>query len=134
MGSDRDWKRGRSGAAAVPAEGRIRTDGTKLLLAPAATITLTLALHELATNAAKYGALSNDCGTVDVSWESNAENLSVTWREQGGPRVSEPATSGFGTRLLQRAVAADLGGTVSIDFAPGGLVCTIVAPLARSTP
>jgi PAS domain S-box-containing protein len=116
------------------AEGRIRTDGTKLLLAPAATITLTLALHELATNAAKYGALSNDCGTVDVSWESNAENLSVTWREHGGPRVSEPATSGFGTRLLQRAVAADLGGPVSIDFAPGGLVCTIVAPLARSTP
>jgi two-component sensor histidine kinase len=113
---------------------RIGTEGPTLLLTPSATITVTLALHELATNAAKYGALSNDSGTVHLRWNIESDNLTLIWREQGGPTVVEPAQTGFGTRLLQRAIAADLGGTVQFQFAPTGLVCTVVAPLSRSSP
>ena len=113
---------------------RISLEGPNLLLAPSATITLTLALHELATNAAKYGALSKDGGTVDLRWTTDADTLTLTWREVGGPRVVQPVKSGFGTRLLKRAIASDLRGTVDIDFAPAGLVCVIMAPLSHAAP
>jgi PAS domain S-box-containing protein len=113
---------------------RISLEGPGLLLTPSATVTLTLALHELATNAAKYGALSKDGGTIEIQWATEANALTLVWREHGGPPVVEPVKSGFGTRLLQRAIASDLGGTVAIDFAPAGLACTIVAPLAHTTP
>lgn len=112
----------------------ISLDGPGLLLKPSTTVTLTLALHELATNAAKYGALSEGGGTIEVRWTAEADTLTLVWRENGGPPVVQPAGSGFGTRLLQRAVASDLGGTVAINFAPAGLVCTIVAPLRHMTP
>lgn len=116
------------------AEPRISFEGPAIVLTPSATVTLTLALHELATNAAKYGALSNASGTVEIYWNDNAEALTLVWRESGGPPVAQPANSGFGTRLLERAVARDLGSTVSLDFDPAGLVCTISGPLARLTP
>ena len=113
---------------------RISIEGPGLLLTPSATITLTLVLHELATNAAKYGALSKEGGTVDLHWTTDAEMLTLTWRESGGPPVLPPEKSGFGTRLLKRAIASDLRGTVEIDFDPAGLVCVITAPLRHATP
>lgn len=115
-------------------EGGISLKGPAVLLTPSATVTLTLALHELATNAAKYGALSNDEGRVAVQWSLDPERLTIAWRERGGPPVTKPARTGFGTRLLQRAVARDLGAAVTIDFASTGLVCTISAPLSRVVP
>lgn len=116
------------------AEPRISLDGPSLLLTPSATVTLTLALHELATNAAKYGALSNDSGRIEVRWTVTGDALALTWREVGGPAVAKPQISGFGTRLLERGVARDLGGVVTLDFDPAGVVCTIDAPLAGLTP
>lgn len=116
------------------AQRRIHMDGPALLLMPSATVSLTLSLHELATNAAKYGALSNDNGAVDLQWEIEAETLTILWREHGGPSVARPGKTGFGTKLLERVVASDLGGRVTIDFETAGVVCTIVAPVARITP
>jgi len=113
---------------------RITVDGPETLLTPSATVTLTLALHELATNAAKYGALSNDEGRIDVHWARAGGRLVFTGREVGGPPVRKPATTGFGTRLLEKAVARDLGAKVTIDFDPAGVICTISAPLDRVAP
>ncbi|GAA3890106.1 hypothetical protein GCM10022276_06420 [Sphingomonas limnosediminicola] len=116
------------------ANSRISLGGPDLLLTPAATITLTLALHELATNAAKYGALSNNDGTIDVGWSTEADTLKLIWRERAGPPVVQPTRIGFGTRLIQRAIASDLGGTVDINYDGLGLICTIISPLKRTTP
>jgi two-component sensor histidine kinase len=108
--------------------------GPTVTLPPRTAIALALAFHELATNAAKYGALSVAGGSVRVRW--NATNrpdglqLDLEWRETGGPPVTQPTTSGFGTRLIQRGLAADLGGKVQLDFEPSGLVCTISALVA----
>ncbi len=113
---------------------RISLAGPATLLTPSATVTLTLALHELATNAAKYGALSNENGTVAVRWTVEADKLDFVWQESGGPPVTRPQQTGFGTRLLERAVASDLAAAVTIDYDPNGVICTITAPLARITP
>ena len=115
-------------------EGRISLGGPAVLLTPSATVTLTLAMHELATNAAKYGALSTDSGKVKVDWIVENETLAVVWRELDGPSVAKPERTGFGTRLLERGVARDLDGVVTIDFCPTGVVCTISAPLVHVTP
>lgn len=115
-------------------ESRISLEGPGLLLTPAATVTLTLALHELATNAAKYGALSNDDGHVEVQWQVESGRLTFVWREVGGPPVQARGETGFGTRLLERAVARDLGATVTLDFDEAGAVCTISAPVDRVSP
>jgi PAS domain S-box-containing protein len=115
-------------------KGRITLDGPATLLTPSATVTLTLALHELATNAAKYGALSNENGTVAIRWTIESEILEFVWQESGGPAVTRPQQTGFGTRLLERAVASDLGASVTVDYHPSGVICTISAPLARITP
>jgi PAS domain S-box-containing protein len=124
-------------AALIPFQGaqpRISITGPEILLTPSATVTLTLALHELATNAAKYGALSYDAGSVQLQWAITDERLRILWCELGGPPVSKPLKSGFGTRLLNRAVASDLGGTVTLQFDVAGVVCTITAPLKRVSP
>jgi two-component sensor histidine kinase len=88
-----------------------------------------MALHELATNAAKYGALSNDVGRVRVDWAirplDGARELKLTWVEDGGPEVRQPARTGFGTRLIQRNLAHDLGGPATIDYRPQGVVSVI---------
>jgi two-component sensor histidine kinase len=93
-----------------------------------AALSLAMAMHELCTNAAKYGALSAEEGRVAVGWATTEEQrIVITWRESGGPPVSEPTAKGFGSRMIERALAADLGATVSFDYAPDGLVCTIIA-------
>jgi PAS domain S-box-containing protein len=112
-------------------EPQFTIDGPEVLLTPAATVNLTLGMHELATNAAKYGALSTREGRIAVRWQVRDESLSLTWTERGGPPVVEPQSRGFGSRLLERALARDLGGLVEIGFEPDGVVCTIEAPLER---
>jgi len=119
---------------AAPA--RIEIAGPACELPPQKALAMTMGLHELATNARKYGALSTAEGHLAVTW-SLSENagerrLTLVWREGGGPPVSPPTRVGFGTRLLRRALGADLDGTVTLDFDPAGLVCTFDFPLARA--
>jgi PAS domain S-box-containing protein len=107
-------------------------DGPPLVLSPRTSLSLSLALHELATNAAKYGALSVGEGAVQVTWEvedgEGAPALKLVWRESGGPAVAPPNNFGFGTRLL-KVTAAELGGEIDTDFAPTGLVWALRFPL-----
>jgi PAS domain S-box-containing protein len=114
-------------------QGRFDLEGPDLPLAPKTAISLALAIHELSTNAVKYGALSQPEGRVAISWSKGgtreAPRLALTWTESGGPPVSVPAKRGFGTRMVERGLAAELGGTVTIEFAPAGLICRVDAPL-----
>jgi PAS domain S-box-containing protein len=112
----------------------IRLSGSDVRLKPKGAISLGMAFHELATNAAKHGALSAAEGTVDISWEMNLSNrqLFLTWTETGGPRVAPPERTGFGRVLLERGLSLDLQGKVQLDFAPSGLRCVIAVP-AEST-
>jgi two-component system, chemotaxis family, sensor kinase Cph1 len=114
--------------------GRFSVAGPKFMLKPAAALGMALALHELTTNAAKYGALSTDAGRVDVSWTFENRDgegwLIVRWVERAGPRVEPPSRIGFGKTLLERTLAYGLGGTVDFDFQAEGLVCAIELPFA----
>jgi PAS domain S-box-containing protein len=109
---------------------RIVAEGPDIEIPPKTAVSLALALHELATNAAKYGALSVAPGHIEIRWRYEDGRLRLVWRESGGPLVEVPATRGFGTRMIERGLAADLGGAVKIDFRPEGVVCTIDADLA----
>ena len=110
-----------------------RIEGPDLPIIPKTAVTLAMALHELATNAAKYGALSSRTGTVSVQWsveKAGAEpRLLLSWKEKGGPQVVMPERRGFGSRMIEGALAAELGGKVSLDFRPDGLLCRIDAPV-----
>jgi PAS domain S-box-containing protein len=123
--------------ALAPFEGdRIVTEGPDVRLGARAALALGMALHELATNAAKYGALSGEAGGVDLSWRvrpGEAAILDLEWREHGGPPVTPPKRRGFGSRLLTQGVRSELNGAAEMDFAPTGLVCRIAAPL-EATP
>ena len=114
---------------------RIRASGPDVPLSAKAALALALSLHELATNAAKYGALSNEAGTVDLRWhvvhEDGAPRFCLTWSEQGGPSILvQPTRRGFGSRLIERSFAAEVGGEVRLTYAPTGLTCRLEAPLA----
>lgn len=109
-------------------EGRLVLEGGERILPPALAQDLALGLHELATNAAKYGALSRPGGRVGLRLEEDGEGLVLTWRESGGPKVVPPQRQGFGTRLLSRALAHQHGGRVELDWRPGGLVCRLRVP------
>ncbi|WP_262030474.1 PAS domain S-box protein [Microvirga sp. Mcv34] len=111
---------------------RLRIRGPRVRLSPQAALSLALILHELATNAVKYGALSNEQGYVDLVWtvtETTPACLALRWSEHGGPRVAEPQRNGFGSRLITRGLAGDIGGDVTLSYEPAGVVCTITAPL-----
>jgi chemotaxis family two-component system sensor kinase Cph1 len=112
---------------------RVRLDGPPAVLKPKAALSLSLAVHELATNAAKHGALSVPEGWVDVSWSIRHDEgrLVFAWGERGGPRVEPPPRRGFGRTLLERSFAYEIDGRVSLDFAPGGLVCVADIPLGQ---
>jgi len=116
---------------------RVRVDGPSVTVSPKLALSLSLALHELLTNALKYGALSSDGGRVDLTWRTVGEppdrRLRITWREVGGPPVLPPQRKGFGSRLIERALAIEIGGPVVLDFAPDGVVCDIDARLDRET-
>jgi len=121
---------------------RVRIGGDDLLLTAVAVQNLGLAFHELATNAAKYGALSGSKGTVSIEWwieppepgaaDSKDGRLQLVWREAGGPHVEPSADSGFGRILLERVVGKALGGEVKMDFAANGLTCTMRLPACRT--
>jgi len=98
-------------------------------LIQAGAVALGLAMHELATNAVKYGALSGPEGTVSVRWSLDGGVLRLTWTESGGPPVTAPVRRGFGARMLEQGLAEELRGTVRLDFRPAGLVCAVEADL-----
>jgi two-component sensor histidine kinase len=113
---------------------RLHIAGPHVRLTPRMSLALAMALHELATNAVKYGALSNKVGIVEVSWKvqngAAPPRLSLSWTESGGPPVKAPHRRGFGSRLIERSLAQDLDGQVAIEFVPTGVVCTVDAPVA----
>ncbi|MBI2260069.1 MAG: PAS domain S-box protein [Caulobacterales bacterium] len=104
--------------------------GPDIDLPPQTAVALSMALHELCTNAIKHGSLSAaGTGSVDVAWTCEDDRLSLTWTERGGPPVSPPTRRGFGVQMLERALAHEFHGSVTLDFAPEGLRCHIAGPL-----
>ncbi len=116
-------------AAHRTGQGRFAVDGPDLRLGAQPALALSLAIHALATNAAKYGALRAEGGRVTVSWQIDRERFRLLWRESGGPPVVPPRTKGFGSRLIERNLAMEFQGRVDLDFAPAGVTCELVAPL-----
>jgi two-component sensor histidine kinase len=118
---------------AINDPGRVRMFGPKVPLAPRLAVVLSMILHEIATNAAKYGALSNDNGKVTLDWEIVQEDtrrkLRLIWTETGGPQVTAPVQRGFGSRLIERSARDQLGGEATVDFLPHGVVYTVSAAL-----
>jgi len=117
---------------------RVVLRGEDVVLHPRAVLTLAMAVHELTTNAAKYGALSVPSGSVEVQWRPvRAENggpcLQIEWIEQGGPNVVEPEQHGFGTKLIEGSIASDLAGKTQLVFQPQGLRCEITIPMKAAT-
>ncbi len=111
-------------------EGRARIDGPNLLLQPDMAQAIAVALHELATNAAKYGALSVADGHVQVEWSHAPDGrLVLRWTETGGPPVKPPTRQGFGTRVMERMIRGQLKGEIRFDWRAEGLACEIVLPL-----
>jgi two-component sensor histidine kinase len=112
---------------------RIKMFGPRVPLSPRIAVVLSMILHEIATNAAKYGALSNEAGTVTLDWEVTRENakpkLRMIWTEAGGPPVTAPVQRGFGSRLIERSARDQLGGEATVDFLPRGVVCTVSCSL-----
>jgi two-component sensor histidine kinase len=111
----------------------IRLGGSSVSLPPKVALTLAMVLHELATNAAHFGALSSQNGTLTVTWRLNETGaqpmLHLDWSEDGGPAAVAPAAQGFGLKLLQRGVEKELGGESRIAFAPEGVRCALDIPL-----
>ena len=119
-------------------DGRASAEGPSIILPPRMSLALSMALHELATNALKYGALSSPTGRVDVRWTVERTSgspyptaLSLSWREQGGPPAAKPSAEGFGSRLL-RVTAGELGGTMELEWNPDGLAWQLSFPLTSS--
>jgi PAS domain S-box-containing protein len=109
-------------------DGRTAISGEPVRLSGRAVLTLSIVLHELATNAAKHGALSRPEGRVDVVWRRGGEEVRLIWKEEGGPAVAAPTRRGFGLRLISDSISYELGGEAAFDFSPGGLICTIRLP------
>jgi two-component sensor histidine kinase len=112
---------------------RVRMSGPRFPLSPRLAVVLSMIVHEIATNAAKYGALSNNTGTVRLDWEIVNEKarpeLRLIWAEAGGPHVVAPVKRGFGSRLIERSARDQLGGEATVDFLPHGVVYTITCSL-----
>ena len=106
--------------------GRIRVSVPRTIVGEAATTVVALIVHELATNSLKYGALSVDTGTLDVSCSAHDEAVTIVWTESGGPRVVVPTgASGYGSKLLERSVTGHLRGSIKYDWAEEGLVVVL---------
>lgn len=108
-------------------------DGPEIRLSPPVTLALSMALHELATNAAKYGALSTASGRVTIRWDLTGRDeerrFTFSWMEQGGPAVTPPTRTGFGSRMIERVVAQHVRGSAKIDYRPEGIVFSVDAPM-----
>ena len=119
-----------------PVEGRaerIVLKGENIRFTPKTALALGIVFNELATNAAKYGALSNEAGSVLIEWTKKSttegDRLLLHWQEKDGPPVTTPSRMGFGSRVIERSVAHELEGTVRLDFRPDGLACTMTIPI-----
>src|ERR1700722_17700874 len=110
-------------------EGRFTVAGPPLGVKSRQALALSLAIHELATNAMKNGALTMPSRRVSIAWTSVEQLFVFIWQESGGPPVSEPSSLGFGSRLITRVLRDDFGGAVDVSYAPAGLVCCLTAPL-----
>jgi PAS domain S-box-containing protein len=110
---------------------RIAISGPKLRLNAAAAQAVGLSIHELATNAGKYGALSTDAGKVDVTWRRGGDDFVISWTERDGPPVSTPTQYGFGTVVMQRMAERSVSGRVDLDYAPSGVVWRLTCPAAN---
>jgi PAS domain S-box-containing protein len=113
---------------AVYGADRYETNGHDIRLGPKAAIAIAMVLHELATNAAKYGALSGTDGKVRVVWAIVDGELRLDWREMGGPAAAEPSHQGFGSRMISRVVDGELGGSFESDYASEGFKCSLTVP------
>lgn len=116
---------------------RVVLDGPRLRLNPKAGVALVLILHELATNAVKYGALSSQGGRLEVAWRlegsGNGDLIRLEWTETGGPPVKLPSHQGFGTSLIRRSASYELGGDATMEFREDGLRCRLIFPQQAST-
>jgi two-component sensor histidine kinase len=108
--------------------------GSEIQLEPATAQTLALALHELVTNSAKYGALSTLSGRLTIKWETSADVLQMVWEERDGPLVEKPVSRGFGTRTVIASIESQLGGQADFDWRSEGLICRLSVPLMRDIP
>jgi len=111
---------------------RIAVQGPKLRLKAGSAQAIGLALHELATNAGKYGALSTDTGRVDVSWGIDGDALTMSWTEREGPPVSAPKRRGFGAIVMETMAERSVNGTVDLDYASSGLTWRLTCPAANA--
>jgi len=115
---------------------RFRIEGENIRLSPKATLALGIAFNELATNAVKYGAFSNEAGTISIEWtiESKPDGrwLCLHWRENDGPPVTLPKRKGFGSRVIEQGLAHELAGKIKLDYLPKGIVCTIHVPAPQA--
>jgi two-component sensor histidine kinase len=118
----------------ISAHERIRANGPAVRLRPSLIVMLSLVLHELATNAAKYGALSNETGWVDLSWDLAGDRLSLSWRESGGPPAEPPRRRGFGSQLIERLIRAEGGAVLSTRYEPTGAEVDIEVPVVVALP
>jgi two-component system CheB/CheR fusion protein len=109
---------------------RFSVRGQDMRVQPKSAVAVSMAVHELTTNAVKYGALSMDSGRVSIEWRVTDGRFEMRWQEHGGPPVSPPTRKGFGSIMIERVLAEQLGGGVTVDYAPDGLVCAIEAPLS----
>lgn len=113
---------------------RVSISGPDMELTAKQALSIALSIHELATNATKYGALSGSDGKIDIHWSLDESAINddkafrLLWRETGGPDVSKPVSQGFGSRLVSRVLSADFNGTVTVEYLPGGIVCSMEAP------
>lgn len=116
-----------------PDDMRVHMSGPPIVMPANATVSLVMVLHELATNAIKYGALSTLTGKLLIDWALKDGMVEIVWREVGGPEVVQPSRRGFGSRLLTEAVPRQLGGRVDLAFEKSGLLCVIVVPPERKS-
>jgi two-component sensor histidine kinase len=116
---------------------RIAVTGENIRFPPKSALALGIAFNELATNAVKYGALSNAAGSILIEWTMETtptgQRLLLSRKEKDGPPVTPPAHKGFGSRVIERGLAHELEGTIHLDYRPDGLVCTMDIPLPRGT-
>jgi two-component sensor histidine kinase len=108
---------------------RVHAAGEALKLIPEASLAIGMTLHELYTNAVKYGALATETGSIDMRWRLNGDALIIDWQEQGGAEITPPARKGFGTAMIDQSIEYQLGGQVVREYRPDGLHCTLTVPL-----
>ena len=110
---------------------KVCTEGPRISLTPPVAQAVALALHELVTNSAKYGALSTPTGSLGLVWDCRGADLILHWTETGGPPVTQPSSSGFGTKIINATIGSQLGGHVTFEWRPAGLKCVMSLPMQR---